>query len=33
VDALRPYGIGHIDMPATPLRVWEAIHNAERKRA
>jgi carbon-monoxide dehydrogenase large subunit len=29
VDALyREYGIKHIDMPATPLRVWEAIQNA-----
>jgi carbon-monoxide dehydrogenase large subunit len=25
VDALSAYGIKHIDMPATPLRVWEAI--------
>lgn len=26
IDALgREYGITHIDMPATPLRVWEAI--------
>ena len=25
VDALQPYGVKHIDMPATPLRVWEAI--------
>ena len=25
VDALAPYGVKHIDMPATPLRVWEAI--------
>ena len=25
VDALSGYGITHIDMPATPLRVWEAI--------
>ena len=25
VDALSVYGIKHIDMPATPLRVWEAI--------
>ncbi len=25
VDALRPMGIKHIDMPATPSRVWEAI--------
>jgi len=28
VDALRPYGIHHIDMPATPERVWRAIHDA-----
>jgi carbon-monoxide dehydrogenase large subunit len=28
-DALRrAYGINHIDMPATPLRVWEAIQAA-----
>jgi carbon-monoxide dehydrogenase large subunit len=25
VDALSAHGIKHIDMPATPLRVWEAI--------
>jgi len=25
VDALSAYGINHIDMPATPLRIWEAI--------
>ncbi|MFL5287804.1 MAG: xanthine dehydrogenase family protein molybdopterin-binding subunit [Rhodopila sp.] len=28
VDALSVYGITHIDMPATPLRVWEAIQAA-----
>lgn len=28
-DALwRGHGIGHIDMPATPLRVWQAIRSA-----
>mgnify|MGYP001164714113 FL=1 len=28
-DALwRAYGIGHIEMPATPLRVWQAIQDA-----
>ena len=26
LDALRPYGIDHIDMPATPPKVWAAIH-------
>ncbi len=30
VDALAEYGIRHIDMPATPLRVWEAIQGAKR---
>lgn len=30
-DALwRAYGIRHIDMPATPQRVWQAIREAER---
>ena len=28
VDALSEYGIAHIDMPATPFRVWQAIHAA-----
>jgi carbon-monoxide dehydrogenase large subunit len=30
VDALSPYGIEHIDMPATPARVWKAIDEAKR---
>ncbi len=25
VDALSPYGLTHIDMPATPHRIWQAI--------
>jgi carbon-monoxide dehydrogenase large subunit len=29
VDALSVYGIRHIDMPATPKRVWEAIQAAK----
>ena len=30
VDALwREYGIRHIDMPATPRRIWEVIHAAK----
>lgn len=29
VDALRPLGIRHIDMPATPERVWAAIQAAK----
>jgi carbon-monoxide dehydrogenase large subunit len=28
VDALSPYGIEHIDMPATPATVWAAIRAA-----
>jgi carbon-monoxide dehydrogenase large subunit len=31
VDALSVYGIKHIDMPATPLRVWQAIREAKAK--
>jgi carbon-monoxide dehydrogenase large subunit len=28
VDALRALGINHFDMPATPARLWQAIHDA-----
>ena len=28
LDALRPLGVTHLDMPATPDRVWEAIRTA-----
>ena len=28
LDALAPLGVDHIDMPATPLRLWQAIHLA-----
>ncbi|HEX5455717.1 MAG TPA: xanthine dehydrogenase family protein molybdopterin-binding subunit [Stellaceae bacterium] len=28
VDALSEYGIRHLDMPATPERVWQAIRDA-----
>ncbi|MGE0628013.1 MAG: xanthine dehydrogenase family protein molybdopterin-binding subunit [Hyphomicrobiaceae bacterium] len=28
VDALKDYGIRHIDMPLTPQRVWQAIRQA-----
>jgi carbon-monoxide dehydrogenase large subunit len=30
VDALRPLGINHFDMPASPPRVWAAIKGAKR---
>ena len=26
VDALRDYGVTHIDMPATPEKIWRAIY-------
>jgi carbon-monoxide dehydrogenase large subunit len=29
VDALKPYGILNIDMPATPYRIWQTIQNAK----
>ncbi|MGO8868586.1 MAG: xanthine dehydrogenase family protein molybdopterin-binding subunit [Alphaproteobacteria bacterium] len=30
VDALAEYGIEHIDMPATPERIWKAINDSRR---
>jgi carbon-monoxide dehydrogenase large subunit len=30
VDALRPLGVAHLDMPMTPARVWHAIHAAKK---
>ena len=29
LDALRPLGVRHIDMPATPQAVWQAIQSAQ----
>jgi carbon-monoxide dehydrogenase large subunit len=28
LDALAPVGVTHLDMPASPHRVWQAIHAA-----
>ncbi|MGH6948837.1 MAG: xanthine dehydrogenase family protein molybdopterin-binding subunit, partial [Kiloniellales bacterium] len=28
-DALKPLGVRHVDMPATPERVWRAMQNAK----
>ncbi len=28
VDALRPLGVEHVEMPCTPLRIWEAVEAA-----
>ena len=33
VDALKPLGISHIDMPLAPLKVWEAIRSARLEKA
>ena len=33
VDALSVFGITHIDMPATPARIWEAIQKAKSQAA
>ena len=30
VDALSPLGITHVDMPATPEKIWRAIRDAEK---
>jgi carbon-monoxide dehydrogenase large subunit len=29
IDALRPLGVEYMNMPLSPMRVWEAIHNSE----
>jgi carbon-monoxide dehydrogenase large subunit len=29
-DALRQAGVPHFEMPATPLRVWQALQTAQR---
>ncbi len=31
VDALRSFGITHLDMPLTPERIWTAIHGKTRR--
>ncbi|MFZ4808717.1 MAG: xanthine dehydrogenase family protein molybdopterin-binding subunit [Hyphomicrobiaceae bacterium] len=33
VDALAEYGVTHIDMPATPEKIWRVINNGTRKAA
>jgi carbon-monoxide dehydrogenase large subunit len=29
VDALRPYGIRHLEMPLTPEKIWREMHSGE----
>jgi len=31
VDALKPYGVLNIDMPATSYRIWQTIQDAKAK--
>jgi len=33
VDALSDFGVRHIEMPATPQRVWQAINAAKSNRS
>ena len=33
VNALEPYGVTNIDMPATPYRIWQTIQDAHAKRS
>jgi carbon-monoxide dehydrogenase large subunit len=33
VDALRPLGVAHVDMPATPSRIWNVIRNSRARMA
>jgi hypothetical protein len=29
-DALAPFGVEHLDLPYTPVRVWQALTRAPR---
>jgi len=29
IDALRPLGVSYINMPLSPIRVWQAISEAQ----
>ena len=33
VNALEPYGVTNIDMPATPYRIWQTIQDAQAKQS
>jgi carbon-monoxide dehydrogenase large subunit len=33
VDALREFGVSHMDMPATPERIWRAIQDGKAAKA
>jgi carbon-monoxide dehydrogenase large subunit len=29
IDALRPLGVAHLDMPLTPSKLWHAMQSAK----
>jgi aerobic carbon-monoxide dehydrogenase large subunit len=29
IDALRPLGVKYLDMPLSPMRIWQAINEAK----
>jgi carbon-monoxide dehydrogenase large subunit len=31
LDALRPEGVTHLDMPASAFRVWQALQEAQKR--
>jgi carbon-monoxide dehydrogenase large subunit len=33
VDALKPYGVRHLDMPASPQKIWSIIHSSRPRMA
>jgi carbon-monoxide dehydrogenase large subunit len=33
IDALKDFGIDHVDMPATPVRIWTAIESARQNKS
>ena len=33
VDALKDYGVRHIDMPATPQKIWAIVNGGHRMAA
>jgi carbon-monoxide dehydrogenase large subunit len=32
LDALADEGVGHVDMPLTPFRIWQALQTAKSSR-
>jgi carbon-monoxide dehydrogenase large subunit len=32
IDALRPLGIQHLDMPLTPMKLWHALQAVQQRK-